>query len=57
MVIFASGTAGVLIRLVCPHCGEVQSRARKPPKERYACRKCRKRFTREQGEPKPNARW
>jgi transposase-like protein len=57
MVIFASGAAGVLIRLVCPHCGEVQSRARKPPRERYACRKCRKRFTREQGEPKANARW
>jgi transposase-like protein len=49
-MIFTPSIAGALIRLVCPHCGEIQARARKPEGRRYACRKCRKRFRREQGE-------
>ncbi|MFO0567054.1 MAG: hypothetical protein U0263_15405 [Polyangiaceae bacterium] len=49
-VIFVGGAMGGMIRMVCPHCHEAQARARKPPKSVYACRRCRKRFTREQGE-------
>ncbi len=56
MAIFWSATAGAIIQLTCPHCGELQARARKPKGSRYACRKCRKRFTREQGQGAGRAR-
>ena len=55
MLIYTSAK-GALVRLVCPHCGKAQLRGRKPDEERYACRKCRKRFTREQGEQEAKAR-
>jgi transposase-like protein len=44
-----SGIAGVLLRLRCPHCHERQTRARKPRGSGYACRRCHRHFTREQG--------
>jgi transposase-like protein len=50
MAVFTGAAFGALIRLACPHCHLVQARARKPRSERYACRRCRRRFTREQGE-------
>ena len=50
MTIFVGGALGGMIKLVCPHCHELQVRGRKPRRSVYACRKCRKRFTREQGE-------
>ncbi|MBK7583063.1 MAG: hypothetical protein IPI67_23055 [Myxococcales bacterium] len=49
-VIFVGGAMGGMIRLACPHCGEIQARGRKPKGSVYACRKCRRRFTREEGE-------
>ena len=48
MAIF-SGSVGALIKLRCPKCEEDQARARGPRGTVYACRKCRHRFTREQG--------
>jgi transposase-like protein len=47
--IFVGGAMG-MIKLVCPHCQELQVRGHKPKHSVYACRKCRKRFTREEGE-------
>jgi predicted SprT family Zn-dependent metalloprotease len=29
-----------IVRLVCPKCGEVQARARRPRGATYPCRKC-----------------
>lgn len=50
--IFVGGAMGGLVRVVCPHCGEVQARARKPPGGVYACRRCRKRFKADKSEKK-----
>lgn len=54
MALFTGGAQGTLLRLVCPSCGEVQVRARKPEGNRakYRCRKCFTTFTREAGTPK-----
>jgi rubredoxin len=49
MAIFAGASAGAVIQLCCPHCGEVQARARAPKATVYACRKCGHPFTREEG--------
>jgi transposase-like protein len=49
MAVFAGAA---LVRLVCPHCGEVQARARKKKTERYACRRCHRRFTLTEGSRK-----
>jgi transposase-like protein len=49
MAIFSATS---LVRLVCPHCGEVQARAKKKRFERYACRRCHKRFTLAEGSKK-----
>ena len=35
-----------IIRLVCPHCKEVQARWRKPKQTRYRCLRCKRYFTR-----------
>jgi len=51
--IFGAATAATVVKLACPHCGEVQARARKPKGERYRCRNCCRLFTREQGEEAP----
>jgi len=50
MGIYVGGALGALLRLTCPHCHEVQARARKPRGSVYACRRCHKRFSREDGE-------
>ena len=50
-MVFVGGALGTLIKLVCPHCGQVQARARKPARSDYACRRCRRRFTLAQGTP------
>ncbi|MFO0571706.1 MAG: hypothetical protein U0263_39140 [Polyangiaceae bacterium] len=50
MAVFTGGALGALVKLRCPHCHELQVRARKPSGSRYACRKCHKRFDREAGE-------
>ena len=55
MTVFTGGSAGVVIELRCPACGEVQARARAPEGTVYACRKCGHAFTREEGRP-PGAR-
>jgi transposase-like protein len=47
--------AASLIRLRCPHCDAVQARPRKPKGSRYACKVCRKRFVREEGEARARA--
>jgi DNA-directed RNA polymerase subunit RPC12/RpoP len=56
MALYAGGAIGTLIKLVCPHCGEVQARARKLPKKEYACRRCHRRFTADQAAPKAKKR-
>lgn len=56
LAIFIGGAMGALLRLVCPHCGEVQVRGRKPKRSVYACRSCKKRFTRERGEAEAKRR-
>lgn len=48
MPIFGGASRGAVIKLRCPHCREVQARARGSKK--YTCRKCKKPFTREEGE-------
>jgi len=48
--------AAALIQLRCPHCGAVQARQRKPKGSRYACKVCKKRFVREEGEARARAR-
>ena len=48
--IFSGGVLAAMVRLVCPHCREVQVRARKRRRAVYVCRKCRKHFTREGAE-------
>lgn len=40
------------IALKCPHCGEVQLRARRPRGQDVRCRNCHKLFRREEGETK-----
>jgi hypothetical protein len=50
VLIYGAAAAAALIKLACPHCGEVQARPRKPKGERYRCRKCHHLFTREQGQ-------
>jgi transposase-like protein len=49
VAIFSGGTVGTILKLACPHCGEPQVRSRKPAGEKYACRRCHRRFSREQG--------
>jgi transposase-like protein len=50
LLIFKTALAAALIKLACPHCAEVQARARKARGERYRCRKCHRLFTRAEGE-------
>ena len=38
------------VELKCPHCGEVQVRARRPRGHDVRCRNCHKLFRREEGE-------
>jgi len=40
MIVVSGASQGVVVRLQCPKCGEVQARARKPRGARYACRRC-----------------
>ena len=54
MSIFVGGAHGALVKLKCPHCGEVQARARKPQGGVYACRRCHRRFARTEGEASPS---
>jgi len=48
--ILGGAIAGSLLKLACPHCKHVQVRARAHHGERYRCKKCRKLFTKEEGE-------
>ncbi len=38
-----------MIKLKCPHCGEVQMRGKRPARESYSCRACFRLFTGETG--------
>ncbi|HSO38110.1 MAG TPA: hypothetical protein VLT33_36530 [Labilithrix sp.] len=49
MPIFAGASRGAVFALRCPHCGTVQARAREKEGTSYACKHCRKTFTREEG--------
>jgi uncharacterized Zn finger protein len=40
MAIFAGASAGAVVKLECPACGEVQARARAPKGTVYECRAC-----------------
>lgn len=55
-IIFGGGTAGAILKLQCPKCGEVQARAREPKGTLYECRKCGHSFTREAGSAKPSSK-
>ena len=48
MPIFGGASGGAVIKLRCPHCREIQARAR--GEKKYTCRKCKKVFTRKAGE-------
>ena len=48
MAIYSAAIRATVVELKCPHCGFLQTRARKPAKSIYACKQCHKRFTREQ---------
>jgi transposase-like protein len=52
VAIYTAAVRATVIELKCPHCGFLQARARKPARSIYACKKCHKRFTREQGAKK-----
>lgn len=47
--IFASASVGAIVRMTCPHCGEVQARARASEEATYECRRCGKPFTAAEG--------
>jgi transposase-like protein len=49
MALFGAAARASVLGLVCPHCAEAQVRARKPAGAQYACKRCHRRFTREQG--------
>jgi transposase-like protein len=38
-----------VLALRCPHCGTVQARAREKEGTSYACKHCKRSFTREEG--------
>jgi transposase-like protein len=48
MSMFGGASRGAIVKLRCPHCREIQARAR--GQKKYTCRKCKKVFTREEGE-------
>jgi transposase-like protein len=48
VALHSAAIRATIIELKCPHCGFAQARARKPAKSIYACKRCHKRFTREQ---------
>ena len=51
MMLFVQGLKDATGKLVCPHCRAVQQRALKPHKsDRYACARCKKHFTRAEGQ-------
>lgn len=52
---FYGAVLGTFVRLTCPHCGEVQVRARRPPTTRVECRKCHRDFALSDGAPVPVA--
>ena len=58
MAIFVGGAVGTLVALRCPHCKEVQARAKKPGggRAQYRCRNCHRVFSREEGEESMRAR-
>lgn len=56
MAIFAGASAGAVVRLRCPQCGEVQARARGPKDTVYTCRNCRRSFTRDEARERKGRR-
>jgi transposase-like protein len=51
MMLFVQGQKDALLKLVCPHCKAVQQRARKPHRcNGYACTRCKRHFTRAEGQ-------
>lgn len=56
MPIFGGASAGAVVKLRCPKCGEVQARARAPKGTTYECRKCGHPFTREEGSEKSSSK-
>jgi DNA-directed RNA polymerase subunit RPC12/RpoP len=50
------GALDATLALVCPYCQHRQLRARKGRLESYACKRCHKRFRRDQALPPPPRR-
>ena len=44
MIVFGPGSAGAIVLVRCPSCGEVQARPRTPKGTTIECRKCGKPF-------------
>lgn len=49
MPIFGGASRGAVLALRCPHCGTLQARAREKAGTSYACKNCKRSFTREEG--------
>ncbi len=54
--IIGGAIKGAIIKLACPHCSEMQLRARAHHGGRYRCRRCNKLFTKEEGEKQAKRR-
>jgi transposase-like protein len=52
--IFAAASRGAVVRMTCPHCGEIQARARAGDDATYTCRKCGETFTAAEGKEEPD---
>jgi len=53
VILLGPSAFAAIVVVRCPHCGEVQARARAPEGHAYACRACGASFTRSEGPADP----